>query len=201
MAREIVLATTNPGKLREFRELLKQSNLDIAVKSLADFPELPEIQETGQTFKENALIKATAVARHTGLLTMADDSGLEVDYLDGAPGILSARFAGEPKSDKRNNQKLLRLLAGVPQNKRGARFRCVIAIVSPDGTEAFAEGSCAGMIGFAEKGQYGFGYDPLFIVPEYGVTLAELDPAIKNQISHRAQAFRHAVGVLQSILR
>lgn len=172
----------------------------VEVLSLADFSGSPEIEEDGATFAENALIKARAVAEHTGLVTVADDSGLEVDALSGAPGVLSARFAGEPKDDRRNNDKLLALLEGVDAENRGARFRCVIAIVTPGGKEYLSEGRCEGRIGFVPRGIHGFGYDPLFYLPEHGQTMAEIAPALKNRISHRARAFQEAVSVLESIL-
>lgn len=182
----LVVATRNEGKLKELASLL--ALLGIEVVSLEVYPEIPEIPELGDTFEENALAKARVAAAQTGQLVMADDSGLEVDALAGAPGVHSARFAGESRDDTLNNQKLLRLLEGVPWEKRGARFRCVIALVAPDGTERTAEGVCAGVIGYEPRGTGGFGYDPLFYVPEYDRTFAELDLDTKNRISHRGRA-------------
>lgn len=197
--RSLVLATRNIGKLAEFRDLVK--DYSVHVLSLEDFPGIPEIEETGSTFTENALIKARAVAKATGLLVVADDSGLEVDCLDGAPGVLSARFAGEPGNDRRNNEKLLDLLGDVSQERRTARFRCVLAVVTPEGEEFLAEGSCEGMIALAPCGNRGFGYDPLFFLPEFGLTMAQLELEIKNRISHRAQAFQAVKKVLAMLIK
>lgn len=170
------------------------------VLSLADFPSLLPIEEDGRTFLENALKKARAVAQHTGRLTIADDSGLEVDCLQGKPGVRSARFAGEGASDADNNRMLLQLLDGIPSSQRGAAFRCVIAIVDPTGKESWVEGECKGLIGDSEKGTQGFGYDPLFLIPALGKTLAELPLAEKNRISHRGKALTALKEVLKDFL-
>ncbi|WP_027355730.1 XTP/dITP diphosphatase [Desulfofundulus thermocisternus] len=183
---KLVLATRNPGKVRELSQLL--SPLGYEVLSLEHFPGVPEVVEDGATFRDNAVKKATAVARHTGQLALADDSGLEVDYLGGAPGVHSARFAGEGHDDRANNEKLLRLLAGVPPEKRTARFRCVVAVATPEGKVFTTEGTCEGVIAEEPRGEGGFGYDPLFYVPSCGKTFAELDPEVKNRISHRGRA-------------
>ncbi|MBE3586254.1 MAG: XTP/dITP diphosphatase [Thermoanaerobacter sp.] len=183
---KLVLATRNPGKVRELSQLL--SPLGYEVLSLEHFPGVPEVVEDGATFKDNAVKKATAVARHTGQLALADDSGLEVDYLGGAPGVRSARFAGEGHDDRANNEKLLRLLAGVPPEKRTARFRCVVAVATPEGKVLTTEGTCEGIIAEEPRGEGGFGYDPLFYVPSCGKTFAELEPEVKNRISHRGRA-------------
>lgn len=193
----LVLATNNKGKVRELKELLN----DIEVLSLADFPQIPEIIEDGTTFAENAVKKAREIARITESIALADDSGLEVDYLDGQPGIYSARFAGEEKDDSKNNAKLLELLKGVPESKRTARFRCVIAIATPLGETYTAEGTCEGSILSAPEGNDGFGYDPLFYVPEYDKTFAQLDMNIKNKISHRGIALNKAKDILMEILK
>ena len=193
---QLVLATNNEGKVRELKELLG----DIEVLSLADFPELPEVVEDGSTFEENAAKKARLIAEQTNLVALADDSGLEVDYLGGQPGIYSARFAGEEKDDEKNNNKLLKLLLDVPESGRTARFRCVIAIATPGGKVYTTEGSCEGIIGFAPTGQDGFGYDPLFYVPEYNKTFAELDLDQKNIISHRGKALNKARDIMKEIL-
>ena len=185
---EIVVATQNEGKLQEIKYLFRE--MEVKVTSLKDFPQVPVICESGLTFKENALIKAESVASFTKKITIADDSGLEVDSLDGKPGVYSARFAGENASDEENNKKLLRELEGVPTSKRGATFRCVIAIVNPNGKKGTVEGECRGIIQCKEKGEFGFGYDPLFLVPAYGKTFAELPSEIKNKISHRAEAIK-----------
>ena len=163
----------------------------IQVISLDAFPEIPEIKEEGDSFRENALRKAREVARRSGMVTLADDSGLEVEALGGKPGVLSARFAGERASDRDNNRKLLQMLEGVPWERRRAAFRCVIACVDPSsGKEVVVEGSCEGVIGFEERGEGGFGYDPLFFIPELGKTMAELPLEVKNRLSHRGRALK-----------
>lgn len=194
---QLVLATRNKGKLRELTDLLAPYGFEVL--SLDSFPELGEIVEDGATFQENAIIKAAAVAKHTGLLALADDSGLEVDALDGAPGVYSSRFAGEGKDDLANNRKLLELLAGLPPERRTARFQCVVAIAWPDGSLRTSTGTCEGIIAGSPRGEGGFGYDPLFYVPEYGKTFAELDAAVKNKISHRAKALAGAVDILSKL--
>ncbi len=195
---KLVLASNNSGKLKELRTLL--SPLNIAVTSLADYPGMPETVEDGDTFAENAVKKAKEAAQYTGLIALADDSGLEVDYLNGKPGVLSARFAGEPKDDAANNQKLLTLMQGVPMEKRTARFRCVVAICTPQGETYISEGSCEGYILNELRGTGGFGYDPLFYVAEYKKTFAELDLATKNKISHRGKALKGAVEILKKLV-
>lgn len=195
--KKLVIATGNKGKLKEFQRLLEP--LGVEILSLADFPTIGEIEETGKTFAENALIKARTTALKTGFLSLADDSGLEVDFLQGAPGVNSARFAGEPTDDKRNNQKLLDLLKNIPLPQRTGRFKCVIAIVQPNGEEFTVEGKCEGLILEEEKGGKGFGYDPLFYVPQYDNTFAQLDMDIKNEISHRGKATREAVQILEKL--
>jgi len=174
--------------------------MEVQILSLTDFPSVLPVEEDGRTFLENALQKARAVARHTGSLTIADDSGLEVDYLQGKPGVCSARFAGEGASDADNNRKLLRLLDDVPSSQRGAAFRCVIAIVDSTGKESWVEGACRGVIGDSEKGRQGFGYDPLFVIPVLGKTLAELPLEEKNRISHRGKALAALKAVLKDFL-
>ncbi len=174
--------------MREVREALR--GLGLRIHALSDFPDVPEIEENGRTFVENALKKARYYSKYFGRVALADDSGLEVDRLKGLPGIHSARYAGEKASSQENNEKLLREMEGVPISKRGARFRCVIAVVSPDGRELLAEGSCKGRIGLRERGRRGFGYDPLFILPNYGKTMAELSLEEKNRISHRGKALK-----------
>lgn len=194
---KVVLATGNEDKVREITDILAPHGFEVI--SLREFPEIGEIIEDGATFRENAMIKATAVSRYTGLLALADDSGLEVDALDGAPGIYSSRFAGKEKDDQANNRKLLDLLSGIPLERRTARFQCVVAIAEPDGWVHIAEGFCEGIIVEEPRGQGGFGYDPLFYVPAYERTFAELDPAIKNRISHRAKALEGAVDILSDL--
>ena len=188
---KLMLATTNPGKVREFRSLLEQSEWAQRLELLtpADWPELlPDVDETGATFAENARLKATALAAATGLMALADDSGLCVEALDSRPGLHSARWAGVGASDADRNAKLLLELAGVPKERRAARYICVVSLASPDGTSIEAEGTCDGVIAEAASGWGGFGYDPLFWMPEFGRTVAEVTTAEKSQISHRARA-------------
>ncbi len=186
---ELIVATRNKGKVREIRKALE--GLGLKIYALYDFSNVPEIEEDGKSFIENALKKARFYSKYFGKLTIADDSGLEVDRLKGLPGIYSARYAGEGASNRENNQKLLSELKGVQLSKRGARFKCAIAMVSQDGREAVAEGSCKGRIGFKEVGKNGFGYDPLFILPQYGRTMAQLTLEEKNRISHRGKALKN----------
>jgi XTP/dITP diphosphohydrolase len=193
----LVLASKNKGKLQELETMLAGSSWELC--SVADFPELPPVVEDGQTFRENAVKKALTVAEILKEWTLADDSGLEVDALGGAPGVYSARFAGEPGDDRKNNEKLLRLLAGVPSEQRTARFRCVLALASPEGEVWTTERTCEGLIGLAPRGDQGFGYDPLFYLPELGVTMAELPEEKKNEISHRGKAMRDLLTHLQAI--
>jgi len=183
---ELIIATTNQGKLKEIREILK--GLGIKVKSLADFPGCPDVIEDGETFRENALKKAREVAAHTGRLTLADDSGLMVDALDGAPGVYSARFAGKNADDIKNNKKLLKMLKDTPDKERGAKFVCVLALVSPDGVEKVLKGVVKGRIAHGMRGARGFGYDPLFYYAPVRMTFAEMGPEEKNKVSHRARA-------------
>lgn len=174
--------------MREIRGILR--GLGFRILSLNDFLDIPEIIEDGKSFTENALKKARFYSKYFGKLTLADDSGLEVDVLNGMPGIYSARYSGERASHRENNLKLLREMAGIPVSKRGARFKCAIALVSPDGKEGITEGSCKGRIGFRQVGKRGFGYDPLFELPQYGKTMAQLSVEEKNRISHRGKALR-----------
>lgn len=196
---ELLVATRNPGKVREIRKALK--GLGLRIRSLRDFRGVPEIEEDGKSFTENALKKARFYSKVFAKLTLSDDSGLEVDVLRGSPGIYSARFAGEKASGRENNQKLLRQMEEMPLSKRGARFKCSIAIVSPDGQEAVIEGECRGRIGFKEVGKRGFGYDPLFILPRLRKTMAQLTLDEKNRISHRGKALRKLRKVIGQFLR
>jgi XTP/dITP diphosphohydrolase len=196
------MATRNPGKIRELRELLQ--DLGITLLSLADFPHLPEIPEEGATFAENAAAKAQAVARLTGFPALADDSGLAVDALGGAPGVLSARYAldrtaPQPPTDADNWRKLLEELQDVPWSERGARFICEIALAWPNGRLLRACGECRGVIALEPRGEMGFGYDPVFWVPEHEATMAQLGPGIKNRISHRARALAALKDLLASL--
>ena len=181
----VVLASGNAGKLAELNRIL--APLGLTLKSQADFA-VPEVDETGLTFVENAILKARAATRYSGLPAIADDSGLEVDYLDGAPGIHSARFSGQ--GDAGNNALLLEKLAEVPETQRTARFQCVLVYLRHelDPTPIICQGSWEGRILFEPRGEQGFGYDPLFYVPQYQCSSAELAPQLKNRISHRARA-------------
>ena len=184
MTQEIVIASKNKGKIREIRQIY--ADLPVAILEL---PDLPDVVEDGSSFSENARKKAVAIACHTEKWALADDSGLEVDALGGAPGIHSARWSGG--GDEANNDRLLAELRDVPPPARTARYRAVVVIASPGGrVVAEAEGSCEGLIGFQRRGSGGFGYDPLFILPQHGRTMAELDPEAKNALSHRGLALR-----------
>ena len=200
---KIVLATRNQGKIEEIRALLKGEEIrgGVEIHSLKDYPHVPEIVEDGATFSENARKKALIVAQLTGQIAVADDSGLEVVALGGAPGVYSARFAGEGASDSANIKKLLELLRDIPSEKRGARFVCVMALATPGGEVSLVEGECRGMIAMEERGMSGFGYDPLFIVSGYGETFAELGSEVKNKISHRARALSKLCRLLGSLIQ
>jgi XTP/dITP diphosphohydrolase len=182
----LVVATTNRGKLKEIGKILE--DFVTCLLSPSDFPCLPEVVEDGETFEENAVKKALSAARATGLPALADDSGLVVDALGGLPGVRSARFAGEFATDEENNEKLLCELAGISGEARRAAFCCVIAVCCPDGTCCTFKGELSGFILEAPRGREGFGYDPLFLVPAYGKTLAELPLEVKNVVSHRGTA-------------
>ena len=188
MSEKIIFATGNAGKLKEIREILKDLNREIVTMREAGFE--GEIEENGTTFRENAEIKAKAVWEKTGGIVLADDSGLEVDYLHKKPGIYSARFIGEDISYDIKNQAILDLLAGVPKEERTARFVCSIAAVLPDGRELVTRETMEGYIGDKIAGENGFGYDPIFCVEKYGCTTAELSEEQKNEISHRGKALR-----------
>jgi len=183
---EILIATANAGKAREFEALFAKKGFK--VKTLRDFPEIPEVEETGTTFEENALLKAETIARTLNMLVLADDSGLKVDALDGAPGVFSARYAGEFKSDAANNAKLLHELTGVAKGDRTAQFHCTLALALPGKTSLVVEGEVEGLILTIPKGENGFGYDPLFFVESKEKTMAELTQDEKNEVSHRAVA-------------
>lgn len=190
----LLLATGNAHKLNELKTLLQGLPYDMV--SPADVGIDADIEETGDSLEENARLKAMAMAAKSGLLTLADDSGLEVDALNGAPGVFSARYAGENASDADRVKYLLRQLTDVPQEKRQAKFRCVIAIATPDGKVDTVSGECRGYIAFEPRGEHGFGYDPIFYLPELGKTMAELPPEVKNRISHRGQATAGAFSFL-----
>lgn len=191
---DLIVATRNKGKLLEIRKILE--GVDCNIHSLEDFPDLPEIKEDGATFEQNAVKKASTIARLTGLPALADDSGLAVDYLGGRPGVYSARYAGPDATDSMNNARLLGELHGVPREGRGAAFHCVIALCQPDGSFATFTGELRGVILDAPRGTGGFGYDPLFLVEEEGLTLAELPLERKNSFSHRGKALDKLKGKL-----
>ena len=193
MTHDLIIATRNKKKLVEIKELL--ADLDFNVLSISDFSDIPEIEEDMDTFEGNASKKAIQIAQITGKLTLADDSGLEIDFLNGRPGIHSARFAGENATDEDRNRKVLGLMEGISQDHRTARFKCAIAIVENELVE-IVTGVCEGEIATEPRGNQGFGYDPIFIVPSYGKTFAELGAEIKNQISHRAIALKKVKEVL-----
>lgn len=190
----VLIATNNPGKLREYKELFK--DLALTITSPQEEGISLFVEECGRSYAENAILKAEAYARASGLLTLADDSGLEVEALGGAPGIFSSRY-GKKASDEDRYRLLLERMKGVPWEKRQARFVCCIALTTPQGEAETAEGFCPGVIAFAPRGEHGFGYDPVFYLPEEGCTMAELEPEVKNRISHRARAAMKIKEVLQ----
>lgn len=193
-----MVATKNKKKLEEIKEILKGLHLEIT--SLADYKQPPRIVEDGLTFKANAVKKAVRTSRLARKLSLGEDSGLCVNALNGAPGIYSSRFSGKDKSDLKNNLKLLKILEGVPLNKRKAHYVCAVAVADKDGFIGVVEGKCFGLIGFKQQGCFGFGYDPLFIVPEYKKTFAQLGPRIKHKMSHRFRALEKAGKIIQKYI-
>lgn len=191
---KLLLATNNKGKVQEYRKLLEGIPLELVTPSEVGIG--GAVAETGNSFEENARLKATTLANQSGLLTLADDSGLEVEALGGEPGVMSARYAGENATDADRVKFLLSKLTNVPREKRSARFRCVIAIATPDGKVQTCEGECSGYVTFEPKGTLGFGYDPIFYFPELDKTMAELPMEEKNRVSHRGKAARKARGIL-----
>ena len=185
---KIIFATGNAGKMKEIREILQDMNMEILSMKEAGIE--ADIIEDGKTFEENAMIKAEAISKMTGEIVLADDSGLEIDYLNKEPGIYSARYMGEDTSYHIKNASLIERLNGVPDEKRTARFVCAVAAAFPDGSVKTVRGTMEGRIGYEEKGENGFGYDPIFYLPEYGCTSAELSGEEKNKISHRGKALR-----------
>ncbi|MCL0058112.1 XTP/dITP diphosphatase [Dehalococcoidia bacterium] len=196
---KLLLATNNRGKLRELSALISSEAWELTTPA-REGVEI-EVKETGKTFEENAAIKALAYAEASNLVAIADDSGIEVDALNGEPGVLSARYAGEKASDRERADHLLANIAGVPWEKRSARFRCVIAIATPEGEVEFCLGECRGFIALESRGENGFGYDPIFYLPEFGRTMAELNFEEKNRVSHRGKAAREARLVLERLSR
>ncbi len=196
---DLIVATRNKKKFAEIKGLL--SDMDIRVSSLADYPDMPSIEEDGRTFAANAIKKAATIALYTKKLVMGEDSGLQVKALGNRPGVYSSRFAGEKASDKKNNEKLLRLMRNIPLSQRQARYQCYVALVDGNGIVGVVNGSCSGLIVRRSKGKNGFGYDPLFYIPRYKKTFGELDLAIKAKISHRARALKKFKMMLKEYLR
>ena len=196
---DIVIATRNQHKFRELKALLRVPG--IRWHSLQEFPRVREVKETGRTFDANARRKALAVAKATGCLALADDSGLEVDALGGAPGVRSARFAGGHGDDQTNNRKLLRLLGQRPLAQRRARYRCVLALAQPGRVIRIVDGDWKGWIAFRPAGSHGFGYDPVFLVPRLGKTVGQLPARVKQRLSHRAAAARKLRPVLRRLTK
>ena len=193
----LLLASTNPGKIKEYRLLL--AGLDYQITTLAECGVSKVATESGNSYEQNARSKAVTYAKLSQLVTLADDSGLEVDILSGEPGIHSARFGGKDATDADKVRALLARLGGIPWEKRTARFKCVIAIATPEGQLELCHGECQGLIAFEARGENGFGYDPIFYLPEMGKTMAELPLEIKNKISHRGQASQKAEQVLKRL--
>jgi len=189
---EILIATNNLGKVKEIKDIL--DSRQIKILTVKDFPNLPKIEEDGKTYQENAFKKAKNISEYTGKICLADDSGLEIEYLKGKPGIYSSRWG---TSDEERINKVLKLLKDVPINKRNAKFVCAVVLVFPDGKIYMVKEECKGSIIFGPKGEYGFGYDPIFLVPEYNKTFAELGDKIKNQISHRGKAMRRMIDIIK----
>lgn len=194
---EIILATKNRGKIREILKAFV--GLDYDFTSLFEYPDIPEVEESGNSYQENAFIKASNVTKSTGKIALADDSGLEVEELGWGPGIYSARYISERAGDVARNEKILKLLKDLPREKRRARFCCSIAITISEGKAYFAHGQCYGYIAETVRGQNGFGYDPIFFIPEVGKTFGELDEAVKNTISHRGKALMQARTILEDL--
>lgn len=197
----VVLATRNQGKVTEFRRILEEHAAgEIELLGLQDFPEMPDVEESGATFEANALLKAHATAQFTELPAIADDSGICIDYLDGAPGIFSARWAGKHGDDEANLQKVLRELSGITADKRGAQFRCVVALAHPNGEYIYEEGVMHGEIVDSPRGENGFGYDPIFQPIGFTQTSAQLSAIEKDEISHRGKALRAITGRIAPFL-
>ncbi|MGG4366350.1 XTP/dITP diphosphatase [Bacillus subtilis] len=194
--KEAIIATHNPGKVKEFKEILEPRGYD--VKSLAEIGFTEEIEETGHTFEENAIMKAEAVAKALNKMVIADDSGLSIDNLGGRPGVYSARYAGEQKDDQANIEKVLSELKGIEKEQRTARFRCALAVSIPGEETKTVEGHVEGYIAEEPRGEYGFGYDPIFIVKDKDKTMAELTSDEKNKISHRADALKKLSKLLEA---
>src|SRR5215510_5475215 len=195
-----ILATRNQKKLSELQRILAASGVDVGVTDLSEYPDMPEVAETGATFTENALLKARAVVKHTGCPAVAEDSGLCIDALNGMPGVLSARWSGRHGDDEANLRLVLDQIADVPPAERGAQFVCVAALVLPSGTEHVAEGAVHGRLAGSPRGTNGFGYDPIFVPDGYELTTAEMSAEEKDKISHRGRALRGLAPVIAASL-
>ncbi|WP_144462793.1 XTP/dITP diphosphatase [Siminovitchia fortis] len=187
--KSVIIATKNKGKAKEFERLFSKYGME--VKTLIDFPDVPDIEETGETFEENAIIKAEAIAKLANSFVVADDSGLVIDALGGRPGVYSARYAGAEKNDEDNIDKVLSEMEAVNEEERTARFYCALAVAGPDFETITVNGTCEGIILNERRGSEGFGYDPIFFVPSEGKTMAEMSPERKNELSHRAAAMKN----------
>ncbi len=196
--KKMVLATSNEGKVKEIQHFLK--GLPVEIQSLKQWDNVPEVEEDKDTFAANALKKARVISLFCGEITLADDSSLEVEALEGLPGVRSARFAGSNASDEENNHLLLEKLKSVPSSQRDARFVCVLALFSPDGAYRIIEGTCEGKILFAPKGDGGFGYDPLFFHEPTGLTFAQMEADVKNKVSHRGKALQKLRAVISEFI-
>lgn len=192
---EILIATNNLGKVKEIKDVLDSP--EIKILTMKDFPPLPKIEEDGKTYQENAFKKARKISEYTGKICLADDSGLEIDYLKGEPGIYSSRWGN---SDEERINKVLKLLENVLIDKRNAKFVCAVVLFFPNGKTYMVKEECKGSIIFSPKGEHGFGYDPIFLVPEYDKTFAELGDKIKNRISHRGKAMRRMINIIKEIV-
>lgn len=192
---EILIATNNLGKVKEIKDVLDSP--EIKILTMKDFPPLPKIEEDGKTYQENAFKKARKISEYTGKICLADDSGLEIDYLKGEPGIYSSRWGN---SDEERISKVLKLLENVLIDKRNAKFVCAVVLFFPNGKTYMVKEECKGSIIFSPKGEHGFGYDPIFLVPEYDKTFAELGDKIKNKISHRGKAMRRMIDIIKEIV-
>jgi XTP/dITP diphosphohydrolase len=192
---EILIATKNSGKVNEIKDVL--TDLNIRILSLNDFPDIPKIEENGKTYQENALKKAVDVSKYSRKICLADDSGLEIECLKGKPGIYTSRWGN---TDEERINKVLNLLKNIPKDKRNAKFVCALVLVFPGGKVYTVRGECKGKISLFPKGEHGFGYDPIFLVPQYNKTFAELGDKIKNQISHRGKAMRRMVEIIKELV-
>jgi XTP/dITP diphosphohydrolase len=198
MTQKLVIASRNDHKIQEMRRILEQAGLDIELVGIAEFPDLPDVEETGSTFAANAMLKARAVSEFTGLPAVGDDSGLCVDALNGMPGILSARWSGTHGNDQANLELLLTQISQVPSDRRGASFICAAAYVHPDGTEFVVEGQMSGTLIDAPVGTNGFGYDPIFVPQGHQITSAQMSAELKDSISHRGKALAALVDQLKN---